>query len=970
MRSRWRKIVLTILVATMVWTLWKGYRAWSLRRELARAQSEIAARQIREARVRLAALVAAHPGAMGGRADYLLAMCEALCGNEAAALASFARVPKEFEYAPFAAYLEARANLECGRLRSAEERLEASLRRGVQDAEQLVGLLVRVYELQARFADVQRLLRSRLERSSQPLPILRDLANINLGRHPYQGLRAALEQAARREPNDDRVWLGKARLAIAAGQWNEAAGWLERCQSARGDPAVWSARLEWAQGAGRPDEALRAFHQLKDGGLEPREQLAFRAWLFARREHIWAEREALEQWLSVDPAAVPALARLAELAERSGESDLAARLKKRKAEVNEAQARYRVLLWGMDPLARPDKRMELARLAESAGFSREARALYSLIPDNDNGHGEAQAAIGRIDRVAADRLAQSTLAGPPEMNSLASIETDVVRIGAAPRIIPMFCDEADSAGLRFTYDSGKSILHQLPEQSGGGVALLDYDGDGWLDVYCVQGGPFPPQADQSAPCDRLFHNRGNGSFEDVTRSSGIAALSRGYGHGVTVGDYDGDGDPDLFVTRWRRYALYRNNGNGTFSDVTDVAGLGGVRGWPTSAAFADLDGDGDLDLYVCHYVAWDERNPRLCRNNSSGAYIICNPRESEAESDHLFRNDDGRFVDVTAVSGVVDRDGRGLGVLAADLDGDGKVDLFVANDLSANYLFHNKGGMRFEEMGQLAGVSANASGNYQAGMGIAAGDLDGDGLMDLVVTNFLGESTTFYRGLGGGLFADHTAAIGLAAATRNLLGFGVAFLDANDDGWLDIVSANGHVNDLRPNYPFAMPAQLLLGDGDGRLIDVSNRAGAPWLVHRIGRGLAVGDLDNDGRQDVLILSHNSPLAYLHNLTQGGGGSLTLRLDGRAPNRDAVGARVVVVAGGRRLTAWRYGGGSFQSASDSRLHFSLGSTSRVESVEVAWPSGHVDHYRSLHAGLGYLLREGEGREEPLRGFSRD
>ncbi len=320
--------------------------------------------------------------------------------------------------------------------------------------------------------------------------------------------------------------------------------------------------------------------------------------------------------------------------------------------------------------------------------------------------------------------------------------------------------------------------------------------------------PSPDRPDPQAG-DRLFHNRGDGTFEDVTDRSGIGRFPRGHGHGVTVGDVDGDGHPDVFVTRWRSYALYRNRGDGTFEDVTDAWGLGGRRDWPTSAALADLDGDGDLDLYVCHYAAWDLANPRICRDPKTQAYLNCNPLLAEALPDHLFRNDGGRFVDVTAESGIVDRNGRGLGVVAADLDADGRVDLFVANDSSANFLFRNLGGMRFEETAHAAGVAGNASGNYQAGMGAAAGDLDGDGLIDLAVTNFYGESTTYYRNLGGGVFVDATAASGLAVASRRLLGFGVAFLDANDDGRLDLASANGHVNDLRPNYPYLMPAQLL-----------------------------------------------------------------------------------------------------------------------------------------------------------------
>ncbi len=532
-----------------------------------------------------------------------------------------------------------------------------------------------------------------------------------------------------------------------------------------------------------------------------------------------------------------------------------------------------------------------------------------------------------------------------------------------------FTDDAESVGLKFVYKNLETSIHQLPEPFGGGLAILDYDGDGWLDVYCVQGGPYSAVSGQSDLThglgDRLFHNRGDGTFEDVSVKSGVAAFPRGHGHGVAVGDVDGDGRPDLFITRWRSYALYRNKGDGTFEDVTAAYGLGGSRDWPTSAAFADFDGDGDLDLYVCHYAAWDLSNPRLCRDGNTKAYLNCNPLVAEALPDHLFRNDGGRFVDVTAEAGIVDRDGRGLGVVAADLDDDGRIDLFVTNDSTANFLFHNKGGMRFEEVGHDAGVAGNASGGYQAGMGVAAGDLDGNGLVDLAVTNFYGESTTFYQNLGNGVFCDATFQSGLAVATKRLLGFGVAFLDANNDGWLDMASANGHVNDIRPNYPYRMPAQFLLGGPEGRLTDVSERAGDPWSVPRMGRGLAVGDLDNDGREDVLILAHNQPLAYFHNRTQAGR-SLTLSLESCQSNRDAVGAKVAITIGNRRREAQRVGGGSYQSASEPRLHFGLGDSDRVDLIEVLWPSRRLDRYRDFRADAGYLLREGESRPRPLRG----
>ncbi len=408
-----------------------------------------------------------------------------------------------------------------------------------------------------------------------------------------------------------------------------------------------------------------------------------------------------------------------------------------------------------------------------------------------------------------------------------------------------------------------------------------------------------------------------------------------------MGDYDNDGRPDLFVTRFGSYALYHNRGDGTFEDATARAGLGGARDWPTSSAFADLDGDGDLDLYVCHYLAWDARHPTLCQDpRAPGRHVSCLPLGFPAMPDHLFRNDGGRFVDVTAEAGIVDRDGRGLGVVAADFDDDGKTDLFVANDMTANLFFRNRGGLWFEEIGQTAGVASNADGGYQAGMGVACGDVDGDGRPDLAVTNFFGESTTFYRNLGGAMFADATAAVGLKAASRFLLGFGAVFLDVDNDGRLDLATANGHIHDLRPNTPYPMPAQLLVGAPGGRLTDVTRQVGEPWTVPRIGRGLAAADLDNDGRLDLLLVAQNSPLAFFHNQTRPAGHFLTLRLEGTTSNRDAVGAKVTVTAGGRRQTAWRIGGGSYASASDPRLHFGLGAAGEVDDLEIRWPSGRL------------------------------
>jgi tetratricopeptide (TPR) repeat protein len=981
MRRRWKRLGIVAGLLALGWVLFAQLDTWRTRGELRLAQQEIEHGRLEAARRRLTAL-AARSGALGGAAHYLLGVCEALGGRPDAALRAFARLPEGYAFDAVGAYHEAKANLSQGRLRAAERRLEWALAQDGPGRDRVRDLLSHIYQIEVRFDDVKPLLRASLAAASDPIRDLKELSNFDVEGLPYDGLKATLEKAGQLAPTDDRVWLGKARLAIEDGRWDDAENWLRRCRDAGADAPVWRAWLDWARGSGRPDEAIEAARHLGSGPgqLEPGERLALSAWLNQQRGDPSGEAQALEEWLRIEPAATPALERLAELAHRSGQPGRVTELRHRKAEVERAREAYRLRLWHHELPRTAAERSELARQAEAAGRRHEARALYAWALQADPADSGAQAGLARLDRADADcRLALSADAEPwPDPGAVARLAPASRGTGHVGELA--FTDDAESVGLRFVYDNPETPIHQMPEIFGGGLALLDYNGDGWLDVYCVQGGPFatsPGTAFQAVGADdgrdaratsgdRLFHNRGNGTFEDVTDRSGIGRFPRGHGHGVAVGDVDGDGHSDLFVTRWRSYALYRNKGDGTFEDMTTRAGLGGDRDWPTSAALVDLDGDGDLDLYVCHYAAWDVDNPRICRDPNTRAYRNCNPLDTEALPDHLFRNDGGRFVEVTEAARINDRNGRGLGVVAADLDDDGRMDLFVANDASANFLFRNLGGMRFEEVGHEAGVAGNASGGYQAGMGVAAGDLDGDGLIDLAVTNFYGESTTFYRKLGSGAFTDATAAVGLAVASRRLLGFGVGLLDADNDGLLDLASANGHVNDLRPNYPYQMPAQLLVGGADGRLADVSDRAGAPWQVPRMGRGLAVGDLDNDGREDVLILSHNQPLAYLHNRTEGGHW-LTLRLEGRKSNRDAVGAKVAIIAGGRRRLAWRVGGGSYQSACDPRIHFGLGTADRIEAVEVTWPSGRVDRYLGLQLNSGYLFREGEHEPRPLEGF---
>jgi enediyne biosynthesis protein E4 len=935
-----------------------GYRALELRRlraELAEAERDMTTGHVGSAWHRLRALAARWPDQ--GEVQYRLGVCERARGRFDAALAAWARVPPGSPFAARAAALRGEELINSGRYAAAEAVLSAALPRAGDERYDIERALARLYRFEGRVADVRHLLRASWPRSPDPAGVLKEIWLLDYSPMPVEAWGVALDHA---DADDDRVWLGRAGQATQTGRFDEAARWLDACLRRRpDDPAIWRARLDLAVASDDPAGAWRALPHLPADALSPAEGLALRAWLVARRGDREAERRALVRLVERDPGNSAALERLAALAVEAGRPREAEPYYRRKAEVDRAKDRFRKILLADGYAARAG---ELARLAEALGRRFEARA-WALLDARRPGDRGPLPAPADPDADPDPSLAGRTLADRfADLGPGAAPAGPTHAVGRAPTR-PDFVDEAEAVGLKFVFDNGQSALRQLPETMSGGVAVLDYDGDGWLDVYCVQGGPLADDAPREG--DRLFRNNGDGTFRDATAAAGLASLSRGYGLGVAVGDVDNDGRPDLFVTRLRSYALYRNRGDGTFEDATARAGLAGVRDYPSSAAFADLDGDGDLDLYACHYMVYDPDHPVVCQDGR-GEPFYCDPSKVVAAPDHLFRNDGGRFVDVTARAGIVDRDGRGLGVVAADLDGDGKLDLYVANDGTANFLFRNRGGLRFEEVGLAAGVAAGAEGGFQASMGVACGDQDGDGRPDLAVTNFYGESSTLYRNLGGGLFADHTAPSGLGLATRYLLGFGTAFLDYDDDGHLDLVTANGHVNDNRPFYPYAMPAQLLAGGPDGRLTDVSARAGPPWDVPRVGRGLATADLDNDGRLDVLILSQNEPLAYLRNRTAGGH-RLTLRLEGTASNRDAVGAVVTVVADGRRRTCWRFGGGSYQSAGDPRLHVGLGPSARAESVEVRWPSGRVDRFGGLAADAGYLLREGDAAPRPLPGF---
>jgi enediyne biosynthesis protein E4 len=523
-----------------------------------------------------------------------------------------------------------------------------------------------------------------------------------------------------------------------------------------------------------------------------------------------------------------------------------------------------------------------------------------------------------------------------------------------------FVDVAANAGLTFRHENGATPEKYMPETMGAGALIFDFDSDGWPDIFLVNGGSFVDEQVAASARHGLFRNQGDGNFLDVSDGSGIGVSD--YGMGACSADYDNDGWVDLYVTSVGMNRLYHNDGTGRFVDVTDAAGVG-ASDWSASCAFADIDNDGYVDLYVTNYVDFAIDNNKRC-----GALrdlpTYCHPNVYNGVPDVLYRNrGDGTFEDISQAAGIARSDGNGLGVVFTDYDDDGWIDIYVANDSVPNFLFRNLGGRQFEETGFWAGVAVNSDGAPQAGMGTDAGDVDGDGLPDLIVTNLDSETHSLYRNLGAGLFSDITFLSGVGEATVPFVGFGTAFLDYDNDMDLDLAIANGDVLDnvglMRPDKSYRQENLLLENDGTGRFRSVAEAAGSALSVRSPSRGLAVGDLDNDGDLDMLIANIAETPQLLRNEVGNERNALLVRTIGSSSNRDGIGARVRAVIGDRTLTREVRAGSSYLSQSDLRIHFGLGDAEHVDRLEIRWPGGTTDVLSDVGANQILTVVEGTG-----------
>jgi tetratricopeptide (TPR) repeat protein len=781
-----------------------------------------------------------------------------------------------------------------------------------------------------------------------------------------------LEQFRSNNPDHPTMLLANARIAIGEDQLEEARGLLR--DAIRGNPGLVEAQawlgmllLEL------PDkQPFIDWYQALPEGIQENSDM----WVV---QGLWSQDQGQPRaaarcfWeaLKLDPNHQIACYQLATSLALVGHLELALKIQDRARQLQELEMAVTQVNSRNDDL---ELLGTMARLTERLGRYWEAYGWHNIIL--------AQRSSSPVSRTALNRLQQHLTSSAPQVADqrdparivdLAGYPLPEMQRTIAPPPAPRddngsrvhFSDIAPGAGIRFTYfnaDDPATEGRRMFEFTGGGAAVLDFDGDLWPDIYLTQGCPWPPDPGQQEYRDRLFRNLGDGTFEDVTEQAGLG--DNRFSQGIQVGDFDNDGFPDIYLANVGENRLYRNNGDGTFADVTGEAGAGGAR-WTSSCLLADLNGDGLADLYEVNYLSGEGVFDLIC-DRENGRARSCSPTEFDAQQDRVMLNlGNGKFQDVTDQSGIVTPDGKGLGIVAADFHGSGMLSLFIANDMTANFYFINRNGpgepLDFVEQAVISGLAYDRDGKAQSCMGIALDDADADGLLDMHVTNFYKESNTLYVQQSAGIFRDRTRQARLREPGFNLLGFGTQFLDAQLDGQPDLVVANGHVDDYTyQGSPFQMRPQFLCNVG-GIYLDQGETAGDYFGRKLLGRGLTVGDLNRDGKPDFIVSHLDAPVAVLANDTPEAGNYLALQLRGRTIQRDAIGSRVAVTIRGdnpRELVRQLTAGDGYLASNQRQLLIGLGEDQQVEKLQVTWINGKVDTYMSVPVNRQVVVIEGD------------
>ncbi len=904
------------------------------------------------------------------------------------AVEDFSLIPDREDKSAIAARIEAGdvLLLELRQLSAAEQQYRRALAQAPDNTDALEHLAF-VLGLTARSAEAERL-RVALLAQGRPDPLLLWLLSLGSDAVENETQLAAFLAAT---PDDPTLLVAAARIAIEQQRTKDAERLLDtvlRQHPAHVGALAWQGKL-WLDQQ-RFEDAAQWESRLDDAARQSGAIWNVRGFLAQHRSQPRVAIRCFAEALTLDPNLPNANYQLGQLLTQAEQPESASPFLERARRLQDYVTTVKLARSGNDLTAMN----RAASQAEELGLLWDADAWWKLILTKDQSSAHAMDAVLRLKKPLSELGLHRTL---PAANPVRFLELAAYPLPERPRestVAPAsatvaaslnshirFEDRAAAANLHFRYFNGaesNGLGPRMFEFTGGGVAVLDFDGDGWPDLYFAQGrkqfvdpalenanAQKPSSESDAAESDRFFRNRGDLTFEDVTELAGLRETS--FSQGVTVGDYDNDGFADLFVANIGLNRLFHNNGDGTFEDVSVPAGIRGSN-WTTSCVMADLNGDALPDIYAVNYLEGSDLFDRVCKDGS-GASHSCLPQHFRAAEDQLLLNQgDGRFVDVTADSGIMAPDGKGLGVVAADFTGDGSLSLFVANDTTANFYFRstsspNGAPPRFQEDALVRGLAFSGEGHAQACMGVACGDADDDGLLDLFVTNYYDEWNTLYRQQPGGWFVDATRQARLSEPSYKMLGFGTQFLDADLDGQLDLAVANGHVDDFSDRgIPYRMRPQFFQNTGRGAFREMPATDLGPYFSRPcLGRALATLDANRDGRPDLIVTHLDEPVALLVNSTQPAGNSLSLTLHGATSARDAIGATVTVTIAGHKIVRQLTAGDGYLASNERKLIIGVGVAVMVEELRVRWPSGVTTTFHDVPSNQDVILVE---RRSPL------